>query len=340
VAGSGLVEAASRNIEIGSPVGAIVMKMNVKVGDMVRAGDALFELDSRDLAAELATRETSMKVIGAQLARLEAGTRPEQLPPARARVVEAESSLADVQNQLRMLEELSDTRAASVDEISRRRYAVKVAEAKLEEAKADLALLEAGTWERDLAVARMQFEQAKAEVEAARVEIERRVVRAPIDGKVLQVNIRLGEFAPAGVTTDPLMLLGSVDRLHVRIDIDENEAWRVRENARAVAFVRGNKDLRTALTFVRFEPFVIPKRSLTGDSRERVDTRVLQVIYSFDPTSIRVFVGQQMDVYIEAPPLSKQDASRNNGSSSRNESQASPDRTTGQSVQAAQENSR
>jgi len=52
---------------------------------------------------------------------------------------------------------------------------------------------------------------------------------------------------------------------------------------------------------VRFEPYVIPKKSLTGDSTERVDTRVLQVIYSIRDGGPSVYVGQQMDVYIETP---------------------------------------
>jgi hypothetical protein len=64
--------------------------------------------------------------------------------------------------------------------------------------------------------------------------------------------------------------------------------------------VRGNANLKTPLTFVRFEPFVVPKKSLTGDSTERVDTRVLQVIYRIDNRSIPLFVGQQMDVFIDA----------------------------------------
>ena len=48
----------------------------------------------------------------------------------------------------------------------------------------------------------------------------------------------------------------------------------------------------------------MPKRSLTGASTERVDTRVLQVIYRFHPDQLPIHVGQQMDVFIEAPPLS------------------------------------
>jgi multidrug resistance efflux pump len=305
VAGSGLIEAASENIAVGSPVGAVVMALHIKVGDAVKTGDPLFELDSRDLKAELAVRESAAKVAQDQLARLEAGTRPEAIPPARAKVSEAESSLKDVQNQLTFWEQLQDPKAVSAEQLSQRRFAVQTAQARLDQAKADLALLEAGSWSADIAVARSQLEQAKAQVDSARVEVERRTIRAPIDGRILQVNIRLGEFAQAGALSTPLLLMGRVDPLNVRIDIDENDAWRVKPDKAATAYLRGNKDISMPLTFVRFEPYVVPKRSLTGDSTERVDTRVLQVIYSFDPKGKPVFVGQQVDAYIEAPPLSR-----------------------------------
>ena len=116
---------------------------------------------------------------------------------------------------------------------------------------------------------------------------------------MLQVNIRPGEYAPTGVTPQPLILLGSLDRPHVRVDIDENDAWRFSETSPAVAFIRGNPSLRTDLTFEYMEKYVIPKRSLTGESTERVDTRVMQVVYSFNGADLPVFPGQLMDVFIE-----------------------------------------
>ena len=67
-----------------------------------------------------------------------------------------------------------------------------------------------------------------------------------------------------------------------------------------MAFLRGNREIQTPLKFVRFEPFIVPKKSLTGDSVERVDTRVLQVIYSIERKDLQVFAGQQMDIYIDA----------------------------------------
>ena len=106
--------------------------------------------------------------------------------------------------------------------------------------------------------------------------------------------------APAAVTATPLVLLGGSRPLNVRVDVDENEAWRVRSGAAAMAHVRGDPRLQTPLHFVRFEPFVVPKKSLTGDSTERVDTRVLQVIYRIDRQDLPLFVGQQMDVFIDA----------------------------------------
>jgi len=83
------------------------------------------------------------------------------------------------------------------------------------------------------------------------------------------------------------------------VEIDENDAWRFRPRAPAVAFVRGNAALRTDLRFEYVEKYVVPKRSLTGESTERVDTRVMQVVYSFSRSDLPVFPGQLMDVYIE-----------------------------------------
>ena len=87
----------------------------------------------------------------------------------------------------------------------------------------------------------------------------------------------------------------------VRVDVDENDAWRVEAGRPARAILRGNTEVSFPLTFVRFEPYVIPKRSLTGESTERVDTRVLQIIYNFDKKDLPIFVGQLVDVYIESP---------------------------------------
>jgi multidrug efflux pump subunit AcrA (membrane-fusion protein) len=300
IAGSGILEAVGQNIAIGSPLPRLALEVDVKVGDEVQAGAPLFRLDDRDLRAEAAVRKAALQSARARLDRLRVSPRPEEVPPAEARVVAAEAQLADFRNQVALWESVADKRAVTVEDLQRRKFAVQAQEARVAEAKAALALLKAGAWKADLQVAEAELASAEAQVLQTETEIARLTVRAPLPGVVLQVNLRAGEFAPSGALQMPLMLFGRLDRMNLRVDVDENDAWRFRKDAAAVAFVRGNRELKTELKFERVEPYVVPKRSLTGDSTERVDTRVMQAVYSFDLARLPVYVGQQMDVFIEA----------------------------------------
>ncbi|MDX2017860.1 MAG: biotin/lipoyl-binding protein [Planctomycetota bacterium] len=300
IAGAGLVEASTQNIAIGTPVPGIAAKVEVTVGQTVKAGDVLFRLDAREMEAELAVRTAAVHSAESELARLRSFPRPETIPPAEAKVAEARASLEDAKAALETITSVNDPRAVIVDEVNRRKFAVQSAEARLAQAQADLSLLKAGSWSSEIAVSEAKLLQARSQADQTRTELERRIVRAPVDGQVLQVNLRAGEYAQAGSLATPLMLMGRVDPLHIRVDIDEHEAWRVKSGAKAVAFVRGNKAIQVELRYVRTEPYIIPKRSLTGESTERVDTRVLQLIYAFDRAEKPIFVGQQMDVYIQS----------------------------------------
>ena len=264
VAGAGIVEASTEDIAIGTPVAGVVMAISHGIGDRVRAGDPLFRIDSRDLEAELTVRRALLE-------------------SARANAAAADATASDADEQWRHVKEL-DQKVLSLEELDRRHFAAANADAKQLQARADIL-------------------QIEAQIAQTRTELDRRIVRAQVDGTVLQCKVHLGEFAPAGPVDPPLMMLGGTDTLNVRVDVDENDAWRVDTRRPAVAYVRGNRDLSTQLKFVRLEPYVLPKRSLTGDSAERVDTRVLQVLYGFDPKSLPVYVGQQMDVFIEAKPV-------------------------------------
>lgn len=190
-----------------------------------------------------------------------------------AEVKVTEAALADSRDQLDIRLRVADKRAMSLDEVNRKRFGVMIKEQELA--------------------------SAKARVDARKIELERLIVRSPIDGTVLQVKIKNGEFAQAGALSNPLIIIGDTEPLHVRCDIDENDAWRVKSSAKAFANLRGNPNVKSELAFVRFEPYVIPKRSLTGESTERVDTRVLQVIYKVSDTSFSPFIGQLVDVYVE-----------------------------------------
>jgi HlyD family secretion protein len=157
---------------------------------------------------------------------------------------------------------------------------------------------EAETRRDDLEIARARMESARATVAQTQALIERLTVRAPIAGTVLQVNLRAGEYATPTAATAPL-LLGSVSEVQVRAEVDEQIAPRVKPGNRALGYLKGESTNGIPLEFVRIEPYVVPKRNLTGSSAERVDTRVLQVIYKFPNSVTRpIYVGQQLDLFI------------------------------------------
>jgi hypothetical protein len=86
----------------------------------------------------------------------------------------------------------------------------------------------------------------------------------------------------------------------VRVDVDERDIPRFQPGAKAVAYPRGSFRRALALRFVRVEPLAISKKALTGENTERVDTRVLQVIYAIEPGQPNVYVGQQLDVFLRS----------------------------------------
>lgn len=153
------------------------------------------------------------------------------------------------------------------------------------------------TRENEMKIAQTKLKSAEAEMAQTRDLIEQLLVRAPKDGVILQENQRVGEYA---TKNNPVIVLGDLTHLQLRVSIDEQNAGKFETVSRAVAYPKNNTTLSIPLKFVRIEPLVIPKISLTGSSEERVDTRVLNVIYSFEePKHYRFYVGQQADVYIE-----------------------------------------
>ena len=263
VAATGILEALSEKVAIVVPLPGLVTEVFVKVNDAVKKDQALFKLDDRDLRAELLSTQAQREVTQSQIA-------------------VSEAQLAKLESQLARLTAISDSRAVSRDDLENRKQDVAVSQAQLASAKAQLAA-------SDISLKRLEL------------LIERLTVRSPRGGDIIQLNIRTGEYAATSPKT-PAMILGETDRLQVRADIDEQNATRIREGQKAYGYLKGDPKVTFPLEFIRVEPYVVPKVSLTGASTERVDTRVLQVIYSLArPTDPPLYVGQQVDVFIEAP---------------------------------------
>jgi HlyD family secretion protein len=265
VAGDGMVEPANEAsgtsaVAVGSQVAGLVTGVPVRIGQEMKAGDLLVQLDRRQAEAQLKINEAQAAV-------------------ARAAERQAEDTY---KRDLNMSNEaVSDAQRVIDQEAWHLAVAQRqVAEAAIRQAETTLALLE---------------------------------VRAPSDGAVLQVNVRPGEYVST-LGGQSLILMGNLHPLHVRVNVDEEDVPRLVLNAPARAHIRGDPEQNELpLTFVRLEPYIVPKVSMTGINVERVDTRVVQVIYALDPANRlvqekKVLVGQLLDVFIDtratAPPES------------------------------------
>jgi HlyD family secretion protein len=173
-----------------------------------KKGDLLFSLDGRDLRAELQVRQTQLLAAQAKLKKPLESPRPEEVPAAEARVHEAEAALRDAEVQDKLMEAVRDRRAIREEDLERRRIAVSSAQAKLEQAKADLALLNAGEWAADVEIARAEVAEAQRQIGRTEADLSRLIVTAPINSEILQCKIHVGEYAQAGPLQQPLMFDG------------------------------------------------------------------------------------------------------------------------------------
>ena len=291
IAAVGLVEPSSEIITVGSVRTGVVEQVFVKLGDKVEKDTPLLKLRTSELRAQRAVSEAALREADVRVTVAET-----QVATAEAQVRVAAAELAQSKRLSAFADNVKDARVISDEERSQRSLAVATHEAKLESAKAAVASSKAS-----VASAKAGVESAKATLDVVDVELDRCIIKAPGEATVLQIKVRAGEYVSSANNSAAWLTLGKVDPLHVRADVDEHEAWRVRTTAPAEAMVRGNPDQKVRLQFVRFEPLVIPKKSLTGDVTERVDTRILQVIYRVeDVADVPLFVGQQMDVFIES----------------------------------------
>lgn len=302
ISGVGIVEASSKNIFIGTPLNRVVADVKVKVGEKVKEGQVLFCLESRDLAADLLNQQMAYKNAEAKLHKLKALPRAEDVDLAAAFLEEAKIELAQAESLYHAVEGLQEDGAISQEEYKRRHFARELAHAKVQQARAKYKKTQYGAWGPDLEIAQLEVLQAEANVRRVETDIQRMVIRAPLDGTVLQLRINEGEFPPQDSSRTPAMIIGNTDPLHLRVSINQFDVSNFSPDSKAVAFLQGNAHQKFDLKFVYIEPYFVSKQNLTNEITEKVDTRVLQVIYCFTENDQRIFAGQQMDVFIETPP--------------------------------------
>lgn len=298
VAGNGIVEPADRETKVAGSTAGRVARVVVKEGDRVRAGDPLVELESDVERAALDALEADVAAASAELARTSVGDRQENRVAldADADGLRARSMLSakDVERTERLVASGALARA-ELDAAKAKADADRAALAALESRKRSA---ERGRPE-DVTFARARVSSAVARRDQAKKVLDRLVVRAPSDGEILAIKIRPGEYyAPGQPNAEPLLVMGDTRTLRVRMDVDERDVAKVKLGQRAFATLVAFPDTKFAGKVVEIGRRIGRKNVRTDDPVERLDTKILEVVFELERPSGLV-PGQRVTAYVE-----------------------------------------
>jgi len=304
IAATGIVEASDRNYNLAPPVSGQLTALYVKENDVVHRGDKLYSVDDREqrTVVEQAAANVAKAQASVQTAQADILTQQANLNSAKAAVDTAKATYDDVEQIAERNEGMHKdgiiSEQAYVTSIKTRdadKARLRQSEAQVRQAEAQLRNAEASLIEQ-----RANLQSMMATHDQQKVLLDKMTVRAPADGKILQINNRIGEYLSSTAGTSPV-LFGDTDSLMVRVDVDEINASHVSAGSTAIAMLKGDSSRQFPMQFVRIVPYMVPKQNLTGSNSERVDVRVLQLEFRFDPPPFPVYVGQQVDVFIKPP---------------------------------------
>lgn len=309
----GMVESdqpSGENINIYPEVSGTVKQILVAEGQEVKKGTTLLLIDESIQRATVEQLQSQAQAAATLLDELKAQPRKENLDVAEAQVVSAQATLKTAQDALDKQQAAYDANPKSIskDALDSAANAAATAKANLEVAVRQRDLTKAGAWVYDINNQERQYNAAYKSSLSATALLSKYTLRAPKDGIVLAINPTVGSFVSAQgaydsytQAMDPVLVLGSPKaQLNVRCYVDEILVPRLPspDKMKAQMSVRGSA-VKLPLTYVRMQPFVSPKIELSDQRQERVDVRVLPVIFRVDkPKNLNLYPGLLVDIYI------------------------------------------
>lgn len=309
---NGIIESeqgSGSNVNVYSEVSGPITKVLVQEGQVVSAGTLLATIDATVQQGVTDQARAQSDAALAVLSALRAQPRKEVLAIALAQVELAKSSLKVARDQYdkRRASYDADPHSIAKDVLDTAADNVQQAEEAVGVADNQYELVRVGAWSYDIISQQKQYEALKKAYEAANALLLKYSVKAPIDGVILAVNATVGSYVSAQGAYDtytqglvPLLAMGAPQQyLAVRCFVDEILVSRLptARHIRAQMAIRGT-DVKVPLEFVRIQPYVSPKIELSNQRQERVDLRVLPVIFRFRKQDAPVYPGQLVDVYI------------------------------------------
>jgi HlyD family secretion protein len=311
----GIVEseqASGKNINVYPEVPGTVKNILVSEGQEVRRGVPLLLIDDSVQRAAMEQLQSQAQAAHSLLDELRAEPRKETLDIAAAQVEAAQAALRTTNDTLAKQKTAyeADPKSVSTDTLDSAINAARVAGANLEVAKKQYTLTRAGAWAYDVRNQEAQHAALEASYRSSSALLSKYVLRAPRDGVVLSINTvtgsyisQQGAYDPYTQGSDPVLVLGSPQAsLEVRCYVDEILVPRLPAPSamKAEMQIRGS-NIKLPLTFVGTQPYVSPKIELSDERQERVDVRVLPIIFRFNkPQNVNLYPGELVDVYIQS----------------------------------------
>jgi HlyD family secretion protein len=234
VQATGVVRAQTgAEVKVGARISGRVERLLANVGDRVKRGAPIAQLEDRDLRARVARADADLAAARAQLALVRRGARAEEIQEAEAAVAQAqaEDGLAAVSEA--RARTLAEQKYLAQEDADRARRDAEVAKARLASAQSHLALVRDRTLPEDVALAEARVRQAQAARDEAAASLAYATIVAPIDGVIAQVATQAGETVSAGLNAPTFVTLIDLDRLEVAAYVDEVDVGRVRPGQRA-----------------------------------------------------------------------------------------------------------
>jgi len=299
------------NINIFPEVSGTVTQILVTDGTKVSQGMPLLLIDDSVQRATVEQQKAQADAALALLRELKAQPRSENLRVSQAQVVSAAANLKTARDSLDKVKKSyqMNPKSVSKDQMDSAMNAFLVAKANLGVAQRQYELTKAGAWIYDIQNQQHLYEALTKTYESGKALLVKYTIRAPVDGVVLAVKAAVGSFVyPQGIYGtytqgyNPVIIMGySQPYLEVRCYIDEILVPRLPppDQMKAQMLIRGTNN-HIPLEFERIQPYVTPKIELSNQRTERVDVRVLPVIFRFTPPKdLNIYPGMLVDVYVE-----------------------------------------
>jgi len=304
------VQTSGENINVYPEVAGTVKEILVAEGQEVRKGTPLVLIDDSIQRAATEQQKSAAQASHAMLEELRAEPRKENLEVAEAQVVSAQAALKTAEDELdkQTAAYQIDPRSISKDALDSAINAAAVAKANLEVAQRQRDLTKAGAWIFDIRNQERQYNALEKSYLSSNALLSKYTLRAPTDGVVLSITTIVGNYvSPQGSyesysqVMNPVLVLGTPQtNLHVRCYVDEILVPRLPppSKIKAQMSIRGS-DVKIPLDYVRVQPYVSPKIELSDERQERVDVRVLPIIFKVEkPKTVNFYPGELVDVYI------------------------------------------